>query len=276
MDNDPDLVVASDEVEDVGVVRQERDRTALGWFGCGATVSAIVTVAVLLVTGAVRLTGTGAPASSSGTIQTNVSLPTAEGTSGQGTEETFTVSTQIAIRPANTLGRADAPVTIVEYSDFNCAYCLRFHQESYPVIVRDYIDTGKARFVYKQFAILVPDSTAAAVASECAAEQGKFWVFHDLLFARRAEGASLSAQVLDAAAVEANLDAAQFAVCRAAKPASDRAQADMNEAQQLGFRGTPAFLINGKPIVGAQPVEVFRQVLDEALKQNESPQNSAP
>lgn len=275
MVNDPDLVVESDEGEDTGAVRREHDRTALSWFGCGAAVGAIVTVGALLVTGVWRPAGMGMPASS-GAIQTDASLPIADVAPGQGAEETFTVSTQIAIRPANTLGRADAPVTIVEYSDFNCAYCLQFHQQSYPAIIEDYVNTGKARFVYKQFAILGPDSTAAAQASECAAEQGKFWEFHDLLFARRAEGASLSAQVLDAAAIEAKLDVAQFAACRASKPAADRAQADMNEAQQLGFRGTPAFLINGKPIVGAQPVEVFRQVLDEALKQNESPQNSAP
>jgi protein-disulfide isomerase len=171
----------------------------------------------------------------------------------------------VALREANVLGEANAPITIVEYSDFNCGYCLRFHQQTYPAILEKYVKTGKAKFAYKQFAILGPDSTTAALASECAADQNKFWEYHDLVFSKRLAGQGLDVASLTAYAAEIKLDTAKFTTCLQNNQTADRVQADLSEAQQAGFRGTPTFIINGKVLVGAQPLQVFEQELDRLL-----------
>ena len=133
-------------------------------------------------------------------------------------------------------------------------------------IREEYVDTGKVRFVYKHFAILGPDSNRAAEASECAAEQEKFWDFHDLVFANRLNGnGDLSEESLVAQAANLGIDAATFTECLTTGRYSNQIQQESLSVQSMGVRGTPAFLINGTFVSGAQPFEVFQEVIEEQL-----------
>ncbi len=130
----------------------------------------------------------------------------------------------------------------------------------------EYIDTGKVRFVYKQFAILGPESTRTAEASECAAEQGKFWEYHDFVFNDQLSNHStLSAEKLAGLAGDIGLDTTTFSECLSSGRHTALITQESLSVQSLGVRGTPAFLVNGVFISGAQPFEVFQQVIQEQL-----------
>jgi protein-disulfide isomerase len=133
-------------------------------------------------------------------------------------------------------------------------------------IREQYVSAGQVRFVYKNFAILGQESSYAAQASECAAEQDLFWEFHDFVFLDQATAhSSLSRESLISLATDIGLDEADFAEClNSGRYASEVSQAAMS-IQSLGVRGTPGFVINGVYISGAQPFEVFQQVIDEQL-----------
>lgn len=173
----------------------------------------------------------------------------------------------ISLREANRQGNPAALVTIVEFSDFQCPFCRRAHDQVLPQVVRDYVDTGRATLVYKHTAFLGPESTWAAVAAECAADQNRFWDYHDLLFSRQNgenRGAFNKDKLLGLAA-ELKLDLAQFEPCLTDEETLARVQADTQEGQQAGVTGTPTFFINGLKIAGAQPYERFRLVIEPLL-----------
>jgi len=137
-----------------------------------------------------------------------------------------------------------------------------------PDLFRDYVETGQVQFVYKHFAILGPESVWAAQASECAADQGRFWEYHDLLFNRQAgenEGAFTKEKLLTFARGLA-LDMARFEPCLTNDETLDRVQADGQEGRQVNVTGTPTFFINGQPLVGAQPYETFKTAIDPLLR----------
>lgn len=163
-------------------------------------------------------------------------------------------------------GDEGAPITIVEFSDFNCGFCNRFAVETLGQLRDEYVDTGKVRFVYKHFAILGPTSTRAAEASECAAEQNSFWDYHDLTFANKAAGRTdLSDESLIAQAADLGLDVGAFSECLESNRYNSQIQQESLSVQSLGVRGTPGFLVNGVFISGAQPFEVFQEVINEQL-----------
>lgn len=138
-----------------------------------------------------------------------------------------------------------------------------------PALFREYVDTGKVKFVYKHMAILGQESVWAAEASECAADQGKFWEYHDLVFDRQAgenQGAFNKDKLL-AMAQELKLDMAQFEPCLKNDQTQDRVQADTQEGQQVGVRGTPTFFVNGRAVVGAVPLQEFRPIIEQALNE---------
>ncbi len=157
-------------------------------------------------------------------------------------------------------GPVDAPIIIVEFSDFNCQYCARFARDTLPLLRQNYSD--QINFVYRDFAILGPTSVDAAVASECANDQDAFWVYHDLLFANQG---NFSQESLVTYAVQAELDIEQFTSCLADSAVRQEVLADTAEAQRLGATGTPTFFINGRPLVGAQPYEVFVSMINAEL-----------
>ncbi len=126
----------------------------------------------------------------------------------------------------------------------------------------EYIDTGKVRFVYKQFAILGPESTRTAEASECAAEQGKFWEYHDQIFANQRK---LSDEDLKTYATNIGLNMETFDACYASGKFKADVVKDMREGGKIGVTGTPAFFVNGRFLSGAQPFEKFKPIIDEEL-----------
>lgn len=138
-----------------------------------------------------------------------------------------------------------------------------------PALFQEYVDTGKVNFVYKHMAILGQESIWAAEAAECAANQGKFWEYHDLLFSRQSgenQGAFTKDKLLTLAS-ELKLDMTQFEPCLQNDQTRDRVQADTQEGQQVNVRGTPTFFVNGRAVVGALPLQDFRSVIEQALNQ---------
>jgi len=162
--------------------------------------------------------------------------------------------------PAAAKGRDDAPITVVEFSDFRCSFCRKFWKETLPRIEADYISAGKVRLVYRHLVVLGPASQRAAEAAECAGEQGRFWKYHDALFEQG--GRSLpDARV----AAEIGLDPAAHEACVASGRHRERVLGETAIAQSVGATGTPAFLINGRLLIGAHPFETFKRVLDAML-----------
>ena len=133
-------------------------------------------------------------------------------------------------------------------------------------IRKEYVDTGKVRFVYKHFAILGPESSRAAEASECAAEQGEFWTYHDLLFTDQNNNQTqLSQAALVGFADQIGLDTTAFTDCLSSGRYSLQISRESQTVQAIGVRGTPGFLVNGLFISGAQPFEAFQQIIEEQL-----------
>ena len=133
-------------------------------------------------------------------------------------------------------------------------------------IREEYVDTGKVRFAYKNYAILGPDSAIAAEASECAADQSAFWDFHDAVYADQlANRTPLNVDNLSQLAASLNLDTDAFRECLESGRYRNQIQQDAVSIQSLGIRGTPAFLIGGMFVSGAQPFEVFQQIIEEQL-----------
>lgn len=164
-------------------------------------------------------------------------------------------------------GSADAPVTMVEFSDFKCPYCGRFSTETLPLIRKQYINTGRVRFVYKHFAILGPESNRTAEAAECAAEQGQFWEYHDLIFTDQTTTRSVfNDDALTRLAGDLGLETTAFSDCLASGRYTNQIQRESQAASALGLRGTPGFLINGVFVSGAQPFEAFQQIIEEQLQ----------
>jgi len=171
------------------------------------------------------------------------------------------------VREANRRGDKNASITIVEFSDFQCPFCERAFQQVEPQLLKDYVDTGKATFVYKHFAFLGQESIWAAEAAECAADQGKFWAYHDLLFNRQAgenQGAFTKDKLLGFAK-ELELDMAKFEPCLQADETLARVQADAQEGRSAGVTGTPTFFINGQLLAGARPYTDFRALIERVL-----------
>jgi protein-disulfide isomerase len=161
------------------------------------------------------------------------------------------------------LGNENAPVTIIEFSDFQCPYCERFVTQTMPQIKSEYIDTGKVKLFFRDFPLSFhPNAKPAAIASECANEQGKFWEMHDKLFANQD---SLSTENYKAWAKELGLNENQFNTCIDSQKYASQVQKDFDDGVAAGVSGTPTFFVNGQKLVGAQPFSVFKQVIDAEL-----------
>jgi len=165
------------------------------------------------------------------------------------------------------LGNPDAPVLIEEFSDFQCPFCARFFRETEARLIQEYVTPGKARFVYRHFAFIGPESVWASQAAECAANQERFWEFHGKLFNNQAgenQGA-FSVDRLKRFAQDLGLSTDLFNRCLDANETLDRVRKDTEEAQRLGVRSTPTFFINGAPLLGALPFEEFKAAIESQL-----------
>lgn len=159
------------------------------------------------------------------------------------------------------IGPEDAPITLIEFSDFECPYCRRWHADVYGRIREEYSD--QVRIVFRDFPLtsIHPNAIPAAEAANCAGEQDKYWEFHDLLFS----GEDVSQDVYTGYAEELELDVEAFEECRQSGRQEDEVMEDYQYASGLGVRSTPTFFLNGIPIVGAQPYEVFKEVIEKEL-----------
>jgi protein-disulfide isomerase len=173
--------------------------------------------------------------------------------------------------PFNELGQADAPVTIVEFSDLQCRFCARYASQTFPLIRRDFIDTGKVRYVVHDLPLAYHvNAVPAAVAARCAGEQGRYWEYREALFKERYR---LSQAPYAELAAGMGLDAARFAACQEDPGQKAGISADVNLAASRGIGSTPSFIVNrsgagresASIIVGAKPYEVFRSKIESLL-----------
>lgn len=173
-------------------------------------------------------------------------------------------------------GSDNAPVTLIEFSDFQCSFCRKFWQTTLPLIEKKYISTGKVKFVYRHFAILGKPSEASAQAAECAGEQGKFWEYHDKLFAGAGSPWAFTDGKLKSYAKELGLKGQAFTQCLDSGKHLKKVEGETAIAALLGARGTPGFFLNGQMLVGAQPFEVFEGAFETELKKAASSGKSKP
>ncbi|MFQ5521834.1 MAG: DsbA family protein, partial [Candidatus Methylomirabilia bacterium] len=172
------------------------------------------------------------------------------------------------------LGRPDAPVTMVEFSDYQCPFCKRHVSTVYPAIKKDYIDTGKLKYVFRDFPIasLHPQAQKAHEAAHCAGEQNRYWAMHDALFENSKD---FSLPALKRYAQGIGLDGERFNACVQSGKYAREIEKEIAAGTKVGVRGTPSFIIGptgsgatitGTIVRGAQPLARFKQVIESALK----------
>ncbi|MEK6900593.1 MAG: thioredoxin domain-containing protein [Nanoarchaeota archaeon] len=161
-------------------------------------------------------------------------------------------------------GKENAPVTIIEWSDYECPFCVRFYTDTESLIDEQYIKTGKVKLIYRDYPLpFHTNAQKAAEAAECADEQGKYWEMHDLLFEKGVTGGVTAFKQY---AKQLGLNTAKFNTCLDTGAMASEVQKDMADGSAAGIQGTPGFLVNGQLISGAQPFSVFQQVIDAALE----------
>ncbi|HZX08794.1 DsbA family protein, partial [Kribbella sp.] len=167
------------------------------------------------------------------------------------------------------LGRADAPVAIVEYADFRCPFCAKFTRETLPELVRQYVDKGLVRYEFRDLPMFGEESWQGSIAGRAAARQGRFWEFlHAVHQAAPEHGhPPLPRTTLIGFAKKAGVpDLARFERDLSDRDLRKAVESDAQEAQQLGLTSVPFFAIDNVAVSGAQPISVFQQVIDERLK----------
>jgi protein-disulfide isomerase len=173
------------------------------------------------------------------------------------------------------LGNASATVTLVEYGDYQCPYCVQFFSQTQPQIIQDYVNTGKVRVVFRDFAFLGAESTASANAAQCAEDQGKLWAYHDALYSAKLADDNNGGSEDDGfytttefvrLAQQVGLNIPTFTNCVNNNADANIVAQEKGAAADAGVDSTPSFIINGTMITGAQPYSVFQQALDAALK----------
>lgn len=173
-------------------------------------------------------------------------------------------------------GSKNAPVTVVEFSDFQCPFCARFYQQTYSQLLETYVDTGKVKFVYKDMPLdnLHPNARPAHIAAECADEQGKFWEYHNVLFEKQSEWQRLPTAdlqtTLNQYATDLGLQSASFESCMKSPQIADEVNKDALDAARYGATGTPTFFIGNEKdgfvkLVGAQPFAAFQAAIEDQL-----------
>jgi len=170
------------------------------------------------------------------------------------------------------LGDANAPITLVEFGDYQCFFCNKFFHDTEAGIIKNYVETGKVKIIFKDFTIIGPDSISAAQATHCAKDQEKFWEYHDKLY-NEWDGENngwASVEKLKQFADELELDQEKFDECLDSKKYQSLVASSNSDAKTLGLTGTPGFFVIGPDnqitkIGGAQPFEVFQRIFEAEL-----------
>ncbi|MEA2055296.1 MAG: thioredoxin domain-containing protein [Candidatus Thermoplasmatota archaeon] len=161
------------------------------------------------------------------------------------------------------MGSEDATVTMIEFSDFECYYCGKFYTETLSQLKTNYIDTGKVKFVYRDYPLAMhQNAQKAAEAAECAGEQGKFWEYHNKLLENQN---ALDNESLKQYAKDLGLDETQFNTCLDSGEMTSEVQKDFSDGSSYGVTGTPTFFINDQKLVGAKPYSSFESAIEEEL-----------
>lgn len=175
------------------------------------------------------------------------------------------------------IGNPDAPITIIEFSDFQCPFCARFHIQTLPLILEEYIDQGKVKLVFRDFPIqsIHPNALPASVAAECANEQGKFREMHDMLFDNQNQWNKLETNdvlsLFSNYASNIQLDQEIFDSCLTSGKYIEEIRKDLDDGRDYGVSGTPGFFVGNEKIgfvelKGAQPFESFKKIIDSQLE----------
>jgi protein-disulfide isomerase len=171
-----------------------------------------------------------------------------------------------------TLGNSDAPITLIELADFQCPFCKKFYDDSFSTIKKDYIDTGKVKFVFVNLAFLGKESENAAEAAMCAKDQGKFWEYHDAIYENQG-GENLGIfndQKFLAIAKGLDMNTEDFKSCINNDSHLEAVTEERMLANKYGLSGTPTFIMGDKVLKGSYPAETFKQIFDAALEENSS------
>lgn len=180
------------------------------------------------------------------------------------------------------LGSQDSHITIIEFSDFECPFCSKFHQQTLPLLRQNYIDTGDVKLVYRDFPLSFhANAMIAHIASGCADEQNSFWDYHDILFDRQSQWQSnslagddnIKSQLIEYAS-ELKLDITSFESCMESPYILQEINQDISDAKSKKVSGTPTFFIgteqNGfTKLVGAQPYDSFKRIIDDTLNEQD-------
>lgn len=167
-----------------------------------------------------------------------------------------------------TKGSNLAKVTIVEFADFRCPFCEKFYSDTEQQLIKEYVNTGKAKLAYRHYAFLGDASNIAANASECANEQDKFWDMHDYFYENQPSESDVTLFTTDRLTEIAGtlgLKTGQFKSCLTSKKYDQEVKDDLAAGQKAGVQGTPTAFVNGVAIVGAQPYSAFKTAIDKAL-----------
>ncbi|WP_432149280.1 DsbA family protein [Streptomyces sp. bgisy029] len=166
------------------------------------------------------------------------------------------------------VGRADAPVVLIEYADFKCGYCGKFARDTEPELIKEYVEDGTLRIEWRNFPIFGEESENAARGSWAAGQQGRFWEFHAAAYAEGAKEKGFSKDRVKVLAQEAGVkDLARFMKDLDGEAARAAVAKDQEQAYGIGATSTPSFLVNGRPIAGAQPKETFTRAIEAAAEQ---------
>lgn len=162
------------------------------------------------------------------------------------------------------LGEKNAKVTFIEFGDYQCFFCKKFWEDTLPQLKKEYIDTGKVKFMYRDFPLSStnPAARVAAEAAECANDQGKYWEIHDKLFQ---EQDRINLDNVKKWAAEIGLDSQKLNQCLDSKKYKDEVEKDYNDGIKAGVTATPTIFINGKKVVGALPFATFKSLIEEEL-----------
>lgn len=206
----------------------------------------------------------------------NAVVPTGNAVGNQPTENGVPSNVEVTADDDPFLGKDNAPVTIIEFSDYQCPFCSRFYLQTEKQIIDEYVDTGKVKFVYRDFPLtsIHPDAQISAEASECADEQGKFWEYHNILFEKQDEWVGNAETMLKKYAADLKLDTNKFNTCLDTNKYASEVDSDSNDAVAAGGRGTPYFVVlddNGDVtgvVSGAQPFTAFKSAIEATLAGN--------
>lgn len=221
-----------------------------------AAIALIALVAPLLA--ALGPDDTGDPASASASSQ--------PGEAGRAPDDTWEQLVRREPDDPMAMGRVDAPVVMLSYSEFQCPFCGKFARDTEPALIEQYVEDGTLRIEWRDFPYLGPESTTAAQGGRAAAAQDSFWAFHDEMYADQLppNSGDLDEDYLVAIAEKLGLDVEQFRADMGSRATEQAIAKDFAEGQAIGVTGTPAFVINGVPVIGAQPTEVFEKTIEQA------------